>query len=105
MTTLLQAVERAREREGWPPHGDVRVSDLLAHYSPSPAGSVRALLARMSDLATAKKPWAVILCRFQGEPPTRPGRGRRRHSSGKSSRRGKPAWSSSGGMPPWRAST
>jgi hypothetical protein len=69
MTTLLQAVERAREREGWPPRGDVRASELLAHYSPSPAGSVRALLARMSDLATAKKPWAVILCRFQGEPP------------------------------------
>jgi hypothetical protein len=69
MTTVLQAVERARENEGWPPRGDVGVRDLLAHYAPNPSGSARALLARMSDLAAAKKPWAVILCRFQGEAP------------------------------------
>jgi hypothetical protein len=69
MTTVLQAVERARENESWPPRGPVGLRALLSHFSPTPAGSARALLAAMSNRATAKKPWAVILCRFKGDPP------------------------------------
>ncbi len=48
MTTLRQAVVRAREHDGWPPPGEVSVSDLLAHFAPSPRDSVRALLAQFS---------------------------------------------------------
>lgn len=48
MTSLKQAVERIREREGFPPRGVVSVRQLLTHFSLIPALSVRALLA--SDL-------------------------------------------------------
>jgi hypothetical protein len=66
MTTLMQAVERAREHEGWPPSGGPRASDLMRRFQPASPGSVRSLLAAMNDKAALKRPWAVILCRFQG---------------------------------------
>lgn len=48
MRSLQQAMERAREREGFPPRGLVSVRQILSHFSLTPALSVRALLA--SDL-------------------------------------------------------
>lgn len=69
MTTLRQAVERAREHEGWPPSGNLSVEDLMHHFQPSHPGSVRSLLAAMNDRAAVRHPWAVILCRFKGSAP------------------------------------
>ncbi|MDQ6804796.1 MAG: hypothetical protein M3065_07470 [Actinomycetota bacterium] len=69
MTKLRQAVERAREHEGWPPDGDFGVNTLMQHFSPSRAGSLRSLMEAMNDKAADKRPWAVILCRFKGDAP------------------------------------
>lgn len=48
MTSLQQAVERIRAREGFPPRGVVSLHQLLPRFSLTPALSVRAFLA--SDL-------------------------------------------------------
>jgi hypothetical protein len=48
MRSLQQVMERARERDGFPPRGVVSVRQILSHFSLTPALSVRALLA--SDL-------------------------------------------------------
>jgi hypothetical protein len=45
MTSLQQAIERVRAREGFPPRGVVSLRQLLARFSLTPALSVRALLA------------------------------------------------------------
>jgi hypothetical protein len=32
MTTVSQAIERARTHEAWPPTGDVALADLFQHF-------------------------------------------------------------------------
>jgi hypothetical protein len=66
VATLMQAVERVRGLGKLPTSGAVKVSDLQRRFPPPP-GSLRVLLARMFGEASIKAPWAVILCRFQGE--------------------------------------
>lgn len=67
MATVTQAVERARNDGRLPPTGVVSIVALNNRFSPNPRGSVRALLDKMFDGAD-KLAWAVILCRFKGEP-------------------------------------
>jgi hypothetical protein len=64
----MQAVERRRESNEIPASGTVSVADLLRHFTPTPKGSTRALILKMFEVVAQAKPWAVILCRFKGEP-------------------------------------
>ena len=66
MATLRQAIERQREAGALPKGTSRGLRALNQQYAPQPAGSLRGLLARMD--VSEKKPWAVILCRLQGEP-------------------------------------
>jgi hypothetical protein len=70
MTTLMQAVARAREYDQFPPDGDVRMTQLQGHYQkPADRGSMRSLIAAMRARAAVVRPYAVILCRFKGDSP------------------------------------
>ena len=70
MTSLMQAVARTREDVSFPPNGDVHVNLLQDHFqSPGAKGSVRELIAAMIASVAVQHPYAVILCRFQNEPP------------------------------------
>jgi hypothetical protein len=70
MTSLMQAVARTREDVSFPPNGDVHVNLLQDHFqSPGTKGSVRELIAAMIASGAVQHSYAVILCRFQGEPP------------------------------------
>jgi len=62
----MQAVERVRNDGQLPVTGAVSAADLHNRFSPVVRGSLRGVQARMFQEA-AKRPWAVILCRFKGE--------------------------------------
>lgn len=64
MPTLRQAVERQREAARLPLQGPITGRALNGQFSAQGGGSVRRLLAAMD--VSQDKPWAVILCRFQG---------------------------------------
>ena len=66
MATLRQSVERLRDRGTLPTTGTSSLRDLNQRYQPLPSGSTRALLAKMLDGVSEKRPCAVILCRFKG---------------------------------------
>jgi hypothetical protein len=65
----MQAVEQLRGRGQLPASGPISVKSLLQRFQPSPRTSVRALLWKMLDGVAAKRPWAIILCRFKGASP------------------------------------
>ncbi len=68
MTTLMQAVTRAREDAQFPPDGEFRVRQLQQHFQPpAQRGSLRALIAAMRARTAVARPFAVILCRFKGD--------------------------------------
>jgi hypothetical protein len=68
MTTLMQAVTRAREDEHVPADGEVSVRQLQQHFQPpAQRGSLRALINAMRTRTATKRPFAVILCRFKGD--------------------------------------
>jgi hypothetical protein len=69
MSSLIGAVELLRGHGQLPPSGNVSLRDLVARFRPDPPGSVRALLWKMHEGGSTKLPWAVILCRFKGDPP------------------------------------
>ena len=69
MTTLVQAITRAREDGLFVPNGPVRVSQLQAQFPHAVRGSVRDLIAAMRARSTVARPWAVIFCRFKGDAP------------------------------------
>jgi hypothetical protein len=70
MTTLIQAVTRAREDNQITAAGDVLVTQLQKDFQqPSERGSLRALIAAMMARAAVARPYAVILCRFKGDDP------------------------------------
>jgi hypothetical protein len=70
MTSLMRAVERAREHEHYPPDGPVRMTALQARFRPADGSrSLRALLAAMNARAATRRPFAVILCRFADDAP------------------------------------
>ena len=70
MTSLMRAVERARENEQYPPDGMVRMTALQAHFRPADRNSsLRALIAAMNARAAVPRPYAVILCRFADDAP------------------------------------
>ncbi len=66
MSTLMQAVQRARENGKISPSGLVSVKALLSQFQPIPTNSVRSLILKMLTIDSQKLPWAVILCRFKG---------------------------------------
>ena len=66
MATLRQAVERQREAGVLPKGKPVGLRSLNEQFTPQPSGSLRGLLAGMD--VSEKQPWAIILCRLQGEP-------------------------------------
>lgn len=68
MATLMQAVERLREHGTLPTSGTVGVRNLHQLFQPTPRGSVRALQSKMFEGIAVKAPWAIILCRFLGQP-------------------------------------
>jgi hypothetical protein len=68
MATLRQAIERVRNDGQLPPTGPVGVRDLINRFQPSPRSSLRSLQLKMFERGATKLPWAVILCRFKGEP-------------------------------------
>lgn len=74
MATLMQAVERVRNDGQLPVTGQVSLRDLHARFPPGQRGSLRSVQDQMFQGA-AKKPWAIILCRFKNEPadPAREG--------------------------------
>jgi hypothetical protein len=69
MTTLVQAVMRAREDGLFVANGPVRVSQLKAQFPPAVPGSLRNLIATMRSRSVVARPWAVIFCRFKGDDP------------------------------------
>src|SRR5215210_2651283 len=69
MSTLFGAVELLRGRGQLPSDEPVSVRDLQQRFQPSPMGSMRALLSKMFGSVSEKRPWAVILCRFNGSSP------------------------------------
>lgn len=66
MATLRQAIESNRERGTLPSTPIVSVGDLHRQFRPAPRGSTRALILKMFEAISARKPWAIILCRFKG---------------------------------------
>ncbi len=69
MATLRQAVEANRERGSLPQGGAVSLLGLMRQFQPNPRGSTRALINRMYESIGLFQSWAVILCRFKGDPP------------------------------------
>ena len=69
MATLRQAIEPHRERGTLPRIKLVSLGDLHRQFHPEPGGSTRALILKMFEAVSEKKPWAIILCRFKGDPP------------------------------------
>jgi len=69
MTNVMTAVERLRERGQAPSSGAISLRGLARQVRPEPAGSVRALLLKVFAATAAVRPYAVILCRFKGDPP------------------------------------
>jgi hypothetical protein len=65
MATLRQAIEPHRERGTLPRTKVVSVGDLHRQFHPAPRGSTRALILKMFEPISEKKPWAIILCRFK----------------------------------------
>lgn len=66
MATLRQAIEPHRERGTLPRTTVVSLGDLHRQFRPEPRGSTRALILKMFEPVSEKKPWAIILCRFKG---------------------------------------
>jgi hypothetical protein len=69
MATLRQAIEPHRELGTLPRTSVVSVGDLHKQFGPEPRGSTRALILKMFEAVSVKKPWAIILCRFKGAAP------------------------------------
>lgn len=69
MATLQQAIEANRERGTLPRTRVVSVNDLHRRFHPGTRGSTRALILKMFEAISARKPWAIILCRFKGAAP------------------------------------
>ena len=69
MATLRQAIEPHRERGTLTRATTVSVGDLHRQFHPEPRGSTRALILKMFEAVSEKKPWAIILCRFKGAAP------------------------------------
>jgi hypothetical protein len=74
MATLRQAIEPHRERGTLPRTTVVSAGDLHRQFRPGPRGSTRALILKMFEGVSEKRPWAIILCRFKGAAhhPTEP---------------------------------
>ncbi|MEP7309469.1 MAG: hypothetical protein ABJA98_28525 [Acidobacteriota bacterium] len=68
MATLRQAIESHRERGTLPRASVVSVGDLHRRF-PGSQGSTRRLILKMFEAISARKPWAIILCRFKGAAP------------------------------------
>lgn len=98
MATLMQAVERVRNDGQLPVTGQVSLRDLHARFPPGQRGSLRSVQDQMFQGA-AKKPWAIILCRFKNEPADPAREGRSSSSTAAHSRRARAGSSSSGAMP------
>ena len=100
MATLRQAIEPHRERGTLTRTTTVSVGDLHRQFHPEPRGSTRALILKMFEAVSEKKPWAIILCRFRAPPPIRRSPRPRRSTAGCSSRA--PAgWSNIGATLRW----
>lgn len=69
MTTLRQTIEPHHERGTLARTEMVSVGDLHRQFRPERHGSTRALILKMFEAVSARKPWAIILCRFKGSPP------------------------------------
>jgi hypothetical protein len=69
MTTLVQAVARAREDGLFLADGPVRVRQLHAQFPHPVKNSVRDLIAAMRARSAVARPFAVIFCRFKGDEP------------------------------------
>lgn len=67
MPTLLQAVERLRERGQAPATGPVCLRGLARQLQPPIGGCLRPLLSRAGEGVVQRRPWAVILCRYKGQ--------------------------------------
>lgn len=67
MPTLMQAVERLRERGQAPVSGEVCVRALSQQLDVTPRGCVRGLINKALEQTAVRRPWAVILCRYKGE--------------------------------------
>ncbi|AKG22558.1 hypothetical protein [Calothrix sp. 336/3] len=66
MPTLLQAIERQRERGTSFSKPDISLRELQNRFHPEIAGSTRSLIKKMLEGFTGQFSWAVILCRFKG---------------------------------------
>jgi hypothetical protein len=69
MPTLGCAIERLYERHMFNPGAPVSLGALINAIPSDRRGSVRSLQASILGMQAERKPWAVILCRFQGEAP------------------------------------
>ena len=69
MPTVRQAIERQRQLGTVPPSGDISLTALQRTFQPVPTTSVRASMSSMFARSAEQRPWAVILCRFQGSIP------------------------------------
>lgn len=66
MTTVMTAVQRLRERGGWPGSGVVGLREL--HRTVGAGSSTRATLAAVFAAGAEHRPYAVILARFADDP-------------------------------------
>jgi hypothetical protein len=66
---LMSAVERLRERGQAPATGPISVRNLIRQVQPDRRGSVRGLMSKVFASTATFRPYAVILCRFKGDPP------------------------------------
>jgi hypothetical protein len=69
MATVRHAAERLRESGALAQSTVISVKALHQQFQLNPLRSTRALLSTMFNKASKKMPWAVILCRFNGEAP------------------------------------
>jgi hypothetical protein len=68
VTSLMMAVERMRDRNQLGRGEPLRVRDLVARLQPEPRHSGTALLLKMLADGVQRRPFAVILCRFNDDP-------------------------------------
>lgn len=69
LSSLMGSVEFLRRSGSFPPSGIVSFKDLSNRFLPNSSYSMRVLLLKIFGIGSAKRPWAVILCRFKGSPP------------------------------------
>jgi hypothetical protein len=69
MPTMMQIVERLRERGQAPASGPVSLRALSHQRGSTPRGCLRPLIDHVVREIAVRKRWAVILCRYKGEAP------------------------------------